>query len=84
MELLPILFYCVLPELKCVAYNPITRIAVCKLNGSNAVSRTIAQIMEFSNSKVLKNGFSLYKMRRETQTLLLFSAGGSVCIDLCA
>lgn len=40
---MPFLFDGVLSELKCMVYNPVTLIAVYKLNGSNAVSGTIAQ-----------------------------------------
>lgn len=50
-KLLPFLLDGVLSELKCMVYNPVTLIAVCKLNGSNAVSRTIAEMIKFSNSK---------------------------------
>lgn len=80
-KLLPVLFYNVLPELKHVVYNPITLTAVCKLNGSHVVSRTVAQVIEL-NSKEPNNGFCLGKVRGELETLLLFSAGVSVCADL--
>lgn len=50
-KLLPFLFDSVLSELKCMVYSPITFIAVCKLIGSNAVSKTIAQMIKYSNSK---------------------------------
>lgn len=38
--------------------------------------------MKFNNSKGQKDGFSLSEVRREMETVLLFSAGDSACVDV--